>query len=103
MGERIIVHHNVAHVVADWPVPLEVSADVWFVGYSVANLPPIIGVLRPRVGVPRQTVLGIHLPCLHTHRMCGYWTASVVRSPLSVLRVAPDDTRAFGVNQHRVQ
>jgi hypothetical protein len=103
MGERIIVHHNVAHVVADWPVPLEVSADVWFVSYSVASVPPIIGVLRPRVGVPRQTVLGIHLPCLHTHRMCGYWTASVVRSPLSVLPVAPGDTRAFCVHQQRVQ
>ena len=58
MGERIIAHHNVARVMADWPIPLALSADVWFPSYTVASLPPIIGVLRPRVGVPRQTVWG---------------------------------------------
>jgi len=103
MGERIIALHNVARVMADWPIPLALSADVWFSSYTVASLPPIIGVLRPRVGVPRQTVWGVYLPCMHTHRMCGYCIASVVRSPPLALRVPPGDTRAFGVNQHRVQ
>ena len=40
MWEHIFEHHNVAHVVANWPVPLAVSADVWFPTYTVASLPP---------------------------------------------------------------